>query len=137
MSNVQRIADEVRRLTPQAKQQLAALLAGDHDFVEAIVPRSHFKPMIDLLLKTLRAASQAPVDVILREEIAHRKRQRDRKSDPAIIRRNLEICGLRKQDPKKWSLKALAKKYRKSFRTITLVLGEEDKWRELAQMRND
>lgn len=61
------------------------------------------------------------------------KEQRDRKSDPEIVRRNVEICDLRKQDPKKWSLGRLAKNFGLGAKqTIKRILEEEDKWRRLA-----
>ena len=61
------------------------------------------------------------------------KEQRDRKSDPETIRRNVEICDLRQQDRKKWSLGRLAKHFGVTTRAITKVLANENKWRRLAQ----
>jgi hypothetical protein len=57
---------------------------------------------------------------------------RNRRSDPETIRRNVEICDLRKQDRKLWSLGRLAGKYGVTKRAISFVLEEEDKWRQLA-----
>jgi hypothetical protein len=48
--------------------------------------------------------------IISEREAAKLKEQRDRKSDPETIRRNVEICNLRKQDHKKWSHGKLARK---------------------------
>jgi hypothetical protein len=69
--------------------------------------------------------------IIGEREAAKLKEQRDRKSDPEIIRRNVEICDLRKQDPKKWTLGRLAKKYDVTSRAIRKTLKEEAKWRRL------
>lgn len=66
-------------------------------------------------------------------ERAKLKKKRDRKSDPEIVRRNVEICDRRKQDRKKWSIGKLAKTYKLSHRGITLVLRDEPKWRRLNQ----
>ena len=60
------------------------------------------------------------------------KQARDRKSDPEIVRRNVEICDLRKQDRQKWSLGMLGKKYDLTKQAIKKILEEEDKWRRLA-----
>jgi hypothetical protein len=64
-------------------------------------------------------------------EKAKLKEARDRKSDPETVRRNVEICNLRKQDPKKWSLGRLAKKYEMAKQSIRKILEEETKWRRL------
>jgi hypothetical protein len=63
------------------------------------------------------------------------KEQRDRKSDPEIVRRNVEICDLRKQDPKKWSYGMLGKKYDMTKQAIKAILKEESKWRRLTAQR--
>lgn len=65
-------------------------------------------------------------------ERAKLKKQRDRKSDPGNVKRNLEICNRRRQDRKKWSLGKLAKTYRLTPRAITKIISEEEKWRRLA-----
>ena len=57
--------------------------------------------------------------------------KRNRKPDPETIRRNVEICDLRK-DRQRWSIKKLAKKYGVSDRYITKVTGAEEMWRKLA-----
>jgi hypothetical protein len=60
------------------------------------------------------------------------KEKRDRKSDPETIRRNVEICDLRKQDPKKWSYRRLARQFKITPQAIGLILKGETKWRRLA-----
>jgi hypothetical protein len=65
------------------------------------------------------------------QKIAEYKSSRNRKSSPKTIRRNVEICDLRKQNRRKWSLTQLAKHFKTSQRSITLVLSEEAKWRNL------
>jgi hypothetical protein len=60
------------------------------------------------------------------------KAKRDRKSDPDTVRRNVQICDLRRSDKKLWSLGRLAKKFKVSIRLITKTIKEEPKWRRLA-----
>lgn len=60
------------------------------------------------------------------------KSSRDRKSNPATIRRNVEICDLRTKDAKTWTQGKLAKKYKLSPQAIRKILSEETKWRQLA-----
>lgn len=60
------------------------------------------------------------------------KQKRDRKSDPETVRRNVEICNLRKHDRKKWTLGKLASRFQVTRRAISLVLVDEAKWRRLA-----
>lgn len=66
-------------------------------------------------------------------EQAKFKAQRERKSDPEIVRRNVEICDLRKQDTTKWTLGRLANRYKISRQNVGLVLNDEARWRRLAQ----
>ena len=65
-------------------------------------------------------------------ERAQLKEQRDRKSDPETIRRNVELCDLRRQDPKTWSHGMLARRFDISDRAVRFILEEETKWRALA-----
>lgn len=65
--------------------------------------------------------------------VAEAKQKRDRKSDPATVRRNVEICDLRGQNKKLWTLNRLAKKYKCTVRNITKVLKDEPRWRQLAR----
>jgi hypothetical protein len=60
-----------------------------------------------------------------------KKAARDRPSDPETIKRNVEICDLRKQDQKKWSFGRLAKKFDVARQSIANILKEEEKWRKL------
>ncbi len=57
------------------------------------------------------------------------KDQRDRKSDPETVKRNVEICDLRLSDPKKWSHRRLAREFKVTPQYIGLVLKEEAEWR--------
>jgi hypothetical protein len=70
--------------------------------------------------------------VIGEREQAKLKKQRDRKSDSETVRRNVEICDLRKRDPKKWSLAMLGRKFDLSKQAVKRILDEESKWRRLA-----
>ena len=67
------------------------------------------------------------MDEILREV----KEARDRRSDPETIRQNVEICDLRKEDKKKWSLGRLAKKYEMTRQSVARIIQNEEKWRKL------
>jgi len=49
MLDIDRFAERISKLTPQEKQQLAGLLAGDRTLVDAIVRRSPAKQQIDML----------------------------------------------------------------------------------------
>jgi hypothetical protein len=64
---------------------------------------------------------------------AELKEKRDRKSDPETVKRNLEICVLRKKDKRKWSIAKLARQYQLTPRAITKILSAEAKWHWLAQ----
>jgi hypothetical protein len=66
-------------------------------------------------------------------ERAKLKERRDRKSDPATVRRNVEICDLRRRDQAKWSLGRLGKKYGMTKQSVKKILAEETKWRRLAE----
>jgi hypothetical protein len=65
--------------------------------------------------------------------MAQFKELRDRKSSPETVRRNLEMCDLRNQDSKKWSLARLAKRYDITVRAVSKILENESKWRRLSQ----
>src|SRR5262245_18327453 len=79
MSDLDCLAEQIRKLTPHEKEDLASLLADDRALVDAIVPRSHIKPMIDMLLEVLRTIARSRPSEILRKELAYRKRQADEK----------------------------------------------------------
>ena len=87
------------------------------------------KELADRVTESSREYSEA----IGQREAAKLKQQRDRKSNPDIVRRNIEICTLRNQDPTYWSQGRLAKKFKlKASRAIRLILEQESKWRLLA-----
>lgn len=86
----------------------------------------------DRLLREQVGRTLAEYDAKISElEGAKLKQQRDRKNDPEMVRRNVEICERRK-DRKQWSLKKLARHYHTSVRNITLIVKDEAKWRRLA-----
>ena len=85
-----------------------------------------------LLVNSVRDFGERFVGEAVAQATKTLKTKRDRKSDPDIIRRNVNICDLRKQDRKKWSLLKLAKHFKKDKRTITGILEEESKWRKMA-----
>ncbi len=55
-----------------------------------------------------------------------------RTSAERTIRRNVEICDLRKLDAKKWTHGRLAKKYGMKKQSLARILKTEEKWRHLA-----
>jgi hypothetical protein len=61
------------------------------------------------------------------------RHQRNRKSAEATIRRNIEICDLRKKDPKTWSFRRLARKYEIRWQSVQRIVAAEPKWRDLAR----
>ncbi len=72
----------------------------------------------------------------LGEEMAELERdkvtaQRNRKSNPETIRRNIEICDRRKLNPSLWTLGKLAKEYGIKRSTVQGILNDEPKWRQL------
>jgi hypothetical protein len=64
--------------------------------------------------------------------VAKVKEKRDRPSDPATVKRNVEICDLRLQNRKHWTLGRLANKYGLSREAINKIQREEGHWRRLA-----
>jgi len=70
---------------------------------------------------------------IVQLELAKQKEKRDRGSRPQTVRRNVEICDLRRADRELWSLNRLAGQYKVSVRAISKVLEDEQHWRLLAQ----
>jgi hypothetical protein len=72
-------------------------------------------------------------EAVGKAESAKLKDQRDRKPDPETIQRNVEICDLRKSDPKKWSQNRLARKFDVTRQYVQRVLKEEGEWRKLAR----
>lgn len=70
--------------------------------------------------------------IIGEREAAKLKEQRDRKSDPEIIRRNVQICNRRKGDAKKWTQGRLSREYQLDKKTIRDILRDELKWRQMA-----
>ncbi len=61
------------------------------------------------------------------------KEKRDRKSDPEIVKRNVEICDLKRANAEHWSHRRLGKKYDLSPQAISLILKDEAKWRQMAE----
>jgi hypothetical protein len=67
------------------------------------------------------------------EERDKLKAERNRQSNPETVRRNVEICDLRLQDPKRWTHGRLARKYGKTSQLIRKILKEETEWRRKAR----
>jgi hypothetical protein len=85
------------------------------------------------LLERASRAVEVSHEKITELALARFKEQRDRKPDPEIVRRNVEVCDRRKQDPSHWSLSRLAKAYDLTPRMITKILEAEPEWRRRAE----
>jgi hypothetical protein len=116
------LADRIRQLSPKRKEHLAQLLSSDHPLVDAIVRQSHFKTILDLCLEALDNVAHARLSWILREELAYRKRKRDRKPDPKNLERNAAIRA-------EWTggktLGQLARKYHLTRQRIQQIVREK------------
>ena len=77
--------------------------------------QEHQKKIIEMHGKSLALLAK------LGNESVHR----NRRSSPETIRRNVEICDLRKQNPSKWSYGRLGKKVGLTKQAIKKILDEE------------
>jgi hypothetical protein len=92
----------------------------------------------DLLQDMAVQGHKLGVDSIgIAADIARKLRNRNRTSSPETIRRNVEICDLRKNNSKLWTQRKLAKKYEMEYQSIQDILDEEAKWRHLATLLAD
>jgi hypothetical protein len=58
--------------------------------------------------------------------------KRTRKSAPATIIRNAELCRLRQENPDHWTLENLRRRFGLgTVRAVTKILSQEEKWRQL------
>jgi hypothetical protein len=121
-SDLTRLADHIRQLSPENRTCLAKLLSSDRPLVDAIVRHSHFQQIIDLCQRMLAVVVATRLPWVLREELAHRKRQRDRKPDPENRKRNDAI---RAEWQRGKSLGQLAKKYDLSRQRIQQLVREK------------
>jgi hypothetical protein len=121
-SDLTRLADRIGRLSPEKKDHLAELLRSDRILVTAIVRHSHFKQIIDLCLKMLAIVSNTRLAWVLREELAYRKRKRDRKPDPEQLERNEVIRAEQKAGK---TIGQLAKKYHLTRQRIQQIVREK------------
>ncbi len=87
-----------------------------------------FKEELKRRISENEKISAKGVEALMREEL---KAERDRKSDPNIVRRNVKLCDLRKKDPRTWSYGKLARHFDIKRPTVRKILGEEQKWRQL------
>ena len=85
--------------------------------------------------RVLSAVFNDSEEEVIKHLRARMKKDRDRKSAPETIKRNVEICDLRKQNKKKWSMNALGKKYDMTRQSIDEILKAEEKWRSLLAER--
>jgi hypothetical protein len=116
------LADHIRQLSPESKVHLAQLLSSDCPLVEAIVRQSYFKNIMDRCLKELDFVAKARLSWVLREELAYRKRMRDRKPDAKNLERNDVIRAARKAGK---TLGQLARKYHVTRQRIQQIVREK------------
>jgi hypothetical protein len=121
-SDLTRLADRIGRLSPEKKDHLARLLSSDRPLVDAIVRQSHFKQIIDLCLKMSAIMAKTRLAWVLREELAYRKRKRDRKPDPEQLKRN-EVIRAEQEAGK--TIGQLAKKYHLTRQRIQQIVREK------------
>jgi Mor family transcriptional regulator len=121
-SDLTRLADRISRLSPEQKDRLAKLLSSDRTLVAAIVRQSHFKQIIDLCLKMLAIVANTRLAWVLREELAYRKRKRDRKPDLEKLERNDVIRAERKAGK---TTGQLAKKYHLTRQRIQQIVRKK------------
>lgn len=127
------VLDIIKSLNLPERKRLAELLEGaaPDPFREVgyvVIPEAVGGMLVDVMGKMTKLAGEQG-----RKMIELGRRLKRHKSSPGIIRRNVEICDLRKQDARKWSQGRLAKKYHVTTRVIRKVLKDEEKWRKLAE----
>lgn len=121
-SDLIRLADCISRLSPENKDHLARLLSSDRTLVDAIVRQSHFKQIIDLCLKSSAIMAKTRLPWVLREELAYRKKKRDRKPNPEHLERNEMIRAEQKAGK---TIGQLAKKYHLTRQRIQQIVREK------------
>jgi hypothetical protein len=95
-----------------------------------IVPEA----LTELMLRIIRSFLRELAPELSRKVANLRARlaKRNRRSATKTVRRNVEICKLRNDKPKFWTLGRLAKQFKVTKRAISKVLAEEIKWNWLA-----
>lgn len=121
----------IREMPLPERKRLAKLLETPPDpFKEVgyvIVPEAVGELMLETIGKTFKFVTKQGRMLV---DLANRLKRR--RSDPQTIRRNVEICDLRKHDARKWTQGRLGKKYHVTTRAIRKILADEEKWRKLA-----
>ena len=128
MSRIQQVQffDHLRqRMGERVMPQLVAMAI---DMVRAAPDGSREALCVEL---EKRFHAKVHETVRLFEEVAEKKMKakRDRKSAPDTIKCNVEICELRRRDPKHWSQGKLAKKFGITARAVRAIIADEAKWR--------
>jgi hypothetical protein len=116
----------IQQLTMAEKYQLARKINEEDVALTVILGECG---LWDELLKN---AEKASIDWQKAwQEIFHKLKKRNRRSDPEIVKRNVEICNLRQENPTLWSQGKLGRKFGINPRTVRKILAEEKKWRDL------
>ena len=117
----------VERFVPNAMPLLARAAL---DEIECR-PGASSDELVPRIIDRASAAFRVITEAVEKAEQEKIKAQRDRKSSPDIIRRNIQIIERRRQNPNLWTLGRLAKEYEIERQTIQGILDEELKWRQL------
>jgi hypothetical protein len=152
------IAHAINSLSDEEQKRLGELLAfpeGRPLNIEALnaLPREHrrqrgigansklgilFMPIDHL--KAMKADSISKVNHLMEQLVTMGRavheawRKRNRQSSPENIRRNAELCKLRKDNRQLWSLEKLRRKYRfRTTRSVTKILKNSTKWEILGK----
>jgi hypothetical protein len=95
-------------------------------------PELSVEEQVELISKAYeKSTTDFEAGIVSREQQRFRAK-RNRKASLATIRRNVEMCDLRGQDPEKWYPKSLARRFGVSDAYVRRVLKQESMWRQLA-----
>jgi hypothetical protein len=106
---------------------ILAKTAGD---MARVMPMASNDDLGKAINKTVMDTFNEYGSTIAKVELDKAKIERDRKSDPEIIKRNVHICDLRISNPGKWTQGKLSKHFKISPQGIRKILSEEAEWRQ-------
>jgi hypothetical protein len=110
--------DQIEKVRQALKQRHEALVENIKPVAEALK-----RQRVELQVKAVES-------IQLKDQLA----KRNRKSDPAIIVRNAELCRLRTENPTHWTLENLRRRYGLgTIRAVTRIWNQKVKWLRLAE----
>jgi hypothetical protein len=126
------VLDLIRLMSPAERKRLIdALERIPNPLGEYVCVPHELIPLMDKVGALLPYLMRKFLPIIQRYE--EKRRHRNRKSDPEIIRRNVEICRLKEENPKYWTLEQLRRKYKfKHVRAVTKIVEKRAMWLRLA-----